>query len=201
MFLTFCYILLSWRTVLLSNEAPIFSERRLLVLLVGAGLFWLALKRLDSTERVTLARTASWIVAGTAVVLSARLLVDWLMPADPLTFSYAVRWSLAWGGYFGMWVMGAVSFRQRQERQAARVEAMNAVLQSSRSSEDDLKWLTRELSAELAGLDPAVRNQLAERLMASAGCYELADEGEPQRDEHNARVRLANRTAEHIRSL
>ncbi len=205
MFLVFCYALLSWRAVLLSDAAPIISERRMLALLVGAGAFWLILKRLDSSERVTLARAASWIVAGTALVLMARVLLGWLMPAIPLTLSYEVRWSLAWGAYFGLWVMGAITFRRRQARQdavsqAGTIAGASELAPAPLSMPDHIAWLVDALSPELASLTPATRDQIADRLLAKAGRYELADERDPWRAEHNARIQLASRLAERIRA-
>lgn len=205
LFLLFCYILLSWRAVLLSDAAPIISERRILVLLLGAALFWFALERLDSHRRITLARTASWIVGGTAVILSARVAVDWMMPAAPLTLSYQLRWSLAWGGYFGLWVMGAITFRRRQARRAA-VEQSTALAQAptmpqqAASSLDELNWLLDVLSLELLDLAPTARSELAERVLAKAGRYEVADDLEPLSADHNRRVRLARRLASRLQA-
>lgn len=205
MFLVFCYVFLSWRAVLLNDAVPIISEHRILVLLVGAGIFWLVLKRLDSPERISLARTGSWIVAATALVLWARVVLGWLIPAAPLTFSYDVRWSLAWGAYFGLWVMGAITFRRRQARQVA-VDQAGTIAQERRGATtcravpDDIEWLVDALTPELAGLDPATRNQLAERLLAKSGRYELADERDPWSTGHNNRVRLANRIAARIKA-
>ena len=202
MFLAFCYTLLSWRAVLLSDAAPIVSERRMLALLVGTAVFWLILKRLDSNERVTLARAASWIVAGTALVLMARVLLGWLMPALPLTLTYEVRWSLAWGAYFGLWVMGAITFRRRQARHVAVSQAgsIAEVSPAPRSRPEDVAWLVDALSLELASLTPAMRDRMADRLLAKAGRYELADERDPWSADHNARVQLASRMAERIRA-
>lgn len=202
MFLAFCYTLLSWRAVLLSDAAPIVSERRMLALLVGTAVFWLILKRLDSNERVTLARTASWIVAGTALVLMARVLLGWLMPALPLTLTYEVRWSLAWGAYFGLWVMGAITFRRRQARHVAVSQAgsIAEVSPAPRSRPEDVAWLVDALSLELASLTPAMRDRMADRLLAKAGRYELAEERDPWSADHNARVQLASRIAERIRA-
>lgn len=202
MFLAFCYTLLSWRAVLLSDAAPIVSERRMLALLVGTAVFWLILKRLDSNERVTLARTASWIVAGTALVLMARVLLGWLMPALPLTLTYEVRWSLARGAYFGLWVMGAITFRRRQARHVAVSQAgsIAEVSPAPRSRPEDVAWLVDALSLELASLTPAMRDRMADRLLAKAGRYELADERDPWSADHNARVQLASRMAERIRA-
>lgn len=205
MFLIFCYTLLSWRAVLLSDAAPIISERRFFALLVGAGFFWLTLKRLDTNERITLARAASWIVAATALVLSARVLLGWLMPAVPLTLSYEVRWSLAWGAYFGLWVMGAITFRRRPARhlaanQADTIAEATRARPASHALADDLEWMVEAMSPELASLEPTARDQLAERLLAKAGRYELADERDPWSAAHNRRLQLATRIADRIRA-
>jgi hypothetical protein len=194
MFLIFCYVFLSWRAVMLNDAVRIISEHRILFLLVGAGIFWLVLKRLDSTERISLARTGSWIVAATALVLLARIVLGWLMPAVPLTFSYDVRWSLAWGAYFSLWVMGAITFRRRQARQVAADQA-GTIAEERRGATtcrvvpDEFEWLVDALSPELASLDPATRNQLAERLLAKSGRYELADERDPWSVGHTAVLR------------
>lgn len=205
MFLIFCYILLSWRAVLLSDAAPIFSERRILALLVGAVFFWLTLKRLDTNGRVTLARAASWIVAGTVLVLSARVLFGWLVPAAPLTLSYDVRWSLARGAYFGLWVMGAITFRRgparyRAVNQADTIAEAPRARPASHALPDDLEWVVEALSPELASLVPTARDQLAECLLAKAGRYELADERDPWSAAHNRRLQLASRIADRIRA-
>ena len=204
LFLLFCYILLSWRAVLLTDAAPILSERRILVLLVGAGLFWSVLERLDSAQRVTLARTASWIVGATALVLTARVAVDWWMPAAELTLNYQLRWSLAWGAYFGLWVMGAITFRQRRARVAGAhtAEAFQApaVARPAETATADLAWLMDALAPELHRLEPAARSQLADRLLDSAGHYEVADPLEANDLDHYRRLKIARRLADRLRA-
>ncbi|UUR07557.1 hypothetical protein [Sphingomonas glaciei] len=184
-FFAFCYCLLTWRALLLSEAAPLISDRRAIALLVGASAFWLALGHLGKPGRLTLVRTASWIVLGTIVVMVARLAVNWWKPDAVLTLSYSLRWSLAWAGYFGLWLMGAATFRKRA---AAAVPA-------ARDAEwEHIEWVIESLMSELEVASHEDRARLADRLIIKAGTYEMADEI-GLAAAHNARLRLAYRIA------
>lgn len=192
-FFAFCYCLLTWRAMLLTEAAPLFSERRAIALLVGAAVFWMALGQLEKPGRMTLARTASWIVLGTIVVMVARLFVDWWKPDALLTVTYSLRWSLAWAAYFGLWLMGAAAFRRRAVVASSLSAARPAVPIASIEGEQ-VDWIADALAEELEGASAENRSQLAQRLICRAGAYELVEEG-GQAASHNARVRLAYRIA------
>jgi hypothetical protein len=195
-FFAFCYCLLTWRALLLNEAAPLFSDRRALALLVGAGVFWKALGQLEKPGRLTLVRMASWIVLGTIIVMVARLAVNWWKPDAPLTVTYSLRWSLAWAGYFGLWLMGAATFRVRAA--VAGSTAHTAVVPEARSAEwEHVDWVVECLASELEGASAEDRASLAELLVRNAGTYELADEG-GEAAAHNARLRLAYRVAARI---
>ncbi|WP_426265810.1 hypothetical protein [Sphingomonas sp. LHG3443-2] len=192
-FFAFCYCLLTWRALLLNEAAPLFSDRRALALLVGAGVFWKALGQLEKPGRLPLVRTASWIVLGTIIVMVARLAVNWWKPEALLTVSYSLRWSLAWAAYFGLWLMGAATFRARTAVAGSTVAV--AAVPVARSAEwDQIDWVVECLASEFEGASPTDRASLAERLVRNAGTYELADEG-GEAAAHNARLRLAYRIA------
>ena len=185
-FLLFCYVLLTWRASLLDAGAPLLSERRFLALLVGSGVFWIALRQLDRARRVTLARVASWIVGGTIVVLAARLAVDWWRPDARLTPSYGLRWSLAWGGYFGLWLTGALALRRPRPVPGAPGSA-------------DAAWVVAALRSELASASAQDRIEAADWLVAAAGQFERVEDGDPLAAAHNARLRLARDVAARLR--
>ena len=192
-FFAFCYCLLTGRALLLNEAAPLFSDRRALALLVGAGVFWLAIGQIEKAGRLTLVRMASWIVLGTIIVMVARLAVNWWKPDALFTVSYSLRWSLAWAAYFGLWLMGAATFRVRTAVAGSTVAA--AAVPMARSAEwDQVEWVVECLAGELEGASPMDRASLAERLVRNAGTYELADEG-GEAAAHNARLRLAHRVA------
>ena len=161
LFFAFCYALLTWRSMMLTDAAELFSLRRMLILAVGGGVFWLAVTSLGRAARLTLARVASWIVGGTLVVLVARLLFDALLPADWITGSYALRWTLAWSGYFGLWLMGTLAFR-RWDSAAQPVPAAGV---ASAADDDEVEWLIDALLPELEGLEERDRRTIAERLI------------------------------------
>ena len=197
-FFAFCYCLLTWRAQLLTDAAPLFSERRAIALLVGAGVFWLALGQLERPGRLTLTRTASWIVLGTVIVMIARLAVDRWHPDVLLTPSYSLVWSLAWAAYFGMWLIGAVLFRARSAAvtATAALPAISAPMRDV-AEWDQIEWLVDALAPELEQASGDDRARLAERLIRTAGTYELVDESGVNAA-HNARLRLATRLAARI---
>lgn len=203
MFLLFCYVLLTWRATLLTDTAPLLSQRRTLAILAGAGAFWFALKQMEEQERLSLTRAVSWIVAGTILVLLTRLVAEQVVTAAPVDFSYDLRWSLAWGGYFGTWLMGAWAFRRHATNEASSSAGQPTIARAReipRVSQAEVDWLLEALTPELLGHDHGDRETLADRLLASAGRYELADDADPLAIRHNARVRLAQRLADHIRT-
>ena len=169
-FLAFTYALLSWRALLLKDVAEIFSERRLLTVIVGAGIFWLVLRETESSSRMSLARATSWIVAGTALVLSAKLIIHTFSPSDPLLVNDHVLLSLVWGGYFGLWIMGAIAFR---DSRASAIDASEARSNLQRApdpaatdvSADDLVGLVDDLVRLVDVLRPelATLSHLEER--------------------------------------
>ena len=199
-FFAFCYCLLTWRAHLLTEAAPLFSDRRALALLVGAWMFWLALGQLQGPGRLTLVRTASWVVLGTIVVMVARLAVNWWKPDAVLTVTYSLRWSLAWAAYFGLWLMGAATFRLRSA--VAGVAAPTAAGRAERMAEwEQVDWLVDALGAELEDASGEDRARFADRLIRKAGTYELADdEGAHARLQCAAAAGLSDRRAHHERA-
>lgn len=192
-FFAFCYCLLTWRAHLLNEAAPLFSNRRAIALLVGSGVFWLALGQLERAGRLTLVRMASWIVLGTIIVMVARLAVNWWKPDVSLTVTYSLRWSLAWAAYFGLWLMGAATFRVR-----SAVAASAPVERVARQAEwEEIDWLVDALVPELELASGEERARLADRLIRKAGTYELADEA-GENAAYNARLRLVYRIAARI---
>ncbi|WP_338501606.1 hypothetical protein V6R86_01990 [Sphingomonas kaistensis] len=196
-FFAFCYCLLTWRAHLLTETAPLFSDRRAIALLVGAGVFWLALGQLQGPGRLTLVRTASWVVLGTIVVMVARLAVNWWKPDAVLTVAYSLRWSLAWAAYFGFWLMGAATFRKRSAA-VASVAAPTAAARAERVAEwEQVDWLVDAVGAEFADASGEDRARFADRLIRKAGTFELADD-DGANAAYNARLRLVYRIAARI---
>lgn len=104
----FSYVLLStWGALVAENLAVVLSERRLVACLVGAGLFWLAVSRLRQRNDVSLSKLIAIIVGAGLVILAVRLGLDQLSP-HPVTADHSIRWSLAWSGYFGIWLLAVV---------------------------------------------------------------------------------------------
>lgn len=104
----FSYVLLSvWGALVAGNLAVVLSPRRIVVCSIGAGIFWLTLRRLKRESRVGLGTLlVSILVAGLAI-LAVRLGLDQLS-TSPIEPEHSVRWSLAWSGYFGIWLLAAV---------------------------------------------------------------------------------------------
>ena len=104
----FSYVLLSlWGYLVAGDLGVTLSPRRLVMCAIGAGIFWLTLGRLKRKRRVELgALLASIVVAGFTILL-VRLGLDQLS-TSPIEPEHSVRWSLAWSGYFGIWLLAAV---------------------------------------------------------------------------------------------
>jgi hypothetical protein len=104
----FSYVLLSlWGYLVARDLGVVVSPRRLVVCTVGAGIFWLALSRLKRQNRVDLgALLASIVIAGLTILMVRLGLVQ--LSASPIEPEHSVRWSLAWSGYFGIWLLAAV---------------------------------------------------------------------------------------------
>lgn len=104
----FSYFLLSiWGYLVARDPSVALSPRRLVVCAIGAGIFWLTLTRLRRRPNVDLgALLASIVVAGLTILL-VRLGIDQLS-TSPIEPEHSVRWSLAWSGYFGIWLLAAV---------------------------------------------------------------------------------------------
>ena len=104
----FSYVLLSlWGYLVARDLGVVISPRRLVVCSIGAGIFWLALSRLKRQRRVDLGTLLASIVIAGLAILMVRLGLDQLS-ASPIEPEHSVRWSLAWSGYFGIWLLAAV---------------------------------------------------------------------------------------------
>jgi len=104
----FSYVLLStWGALVAHNIAVVLSERRLVACLVGVGLFWLATSRLKERRDVSLSKLVAIIVGAGLTILAVRLGLDRLSP-HPINAEHSIRWSLAWSGYFGIWLLAVV---------------------------------------------------------------------------------------------
>lgn len=81
------------------------SERRLLLCAAGAGLFWLALRRLEARP-MRLNTIIGMIVAAGFAILAIRIGLD-LELGEPLPLTRAFRWVLGWSTIFGIWLLAA----------------------------------------------------------------------------------------------
>ncbi len=139
------------------------------------------------------------------MILSARVMLHWIAPAVHQSLGYDLRWSLAWGGYFGMWVMGAITFRRRQVSRTAIRHAAVAITAprlpfTAAPHVDDIAWLAEMLAIETATLARDARGDLARRIVDQAGRYQLADERDSLSAAHNRRLEMAERMAERLRA-
>ena len=104
----FSYVLLSsWGALVADSLAVFISERRLVACTVGAVLFWLALRVLRGRQGVSRGEVVATIVLAGLAILAFRLGLDQLSPV-PVAAQHSIRWSLAWSGYFGIWLLAAV---------------------------------------------------------------------------------------------
>jgi len=109
LFWAFSYALLSvWGAIVAGDWSVVLSERRVALVTLGASAYWLVLKRLRRDGDVSLRTAAGWIVAGGVTLLLARIGLDELFN-HPVAVDKSVRWSLAWSGYFGIWVIGSIA--------------------------------------------------------------------------------------------
>ena len=107
-FAVFSYVLLSaWGALVAENLVVLFSERRLVACAIGAGLFWCSVAFLKRRGRPNLTTEVGVILAAGLTILAVRLGLDQLSP-DPVDPQHSIRWSLAWSGYFGIWLMAVV---------------------------------------------------------------------------------------------
>lgn len=113
LFWVFSYTLLSaWGAVIAEDWSVVLSERRVAAVTLGAALYWFVLLRLQERTSVGIATVVGWMIAAMVTILLARLGLDQFSP-DPVSPRHSVGWSLAWSGYFGIWLTGAVAFRSR----------------------------------------------------------------------------------------
>jgi hypothetical protein len=202
LFWLFSYAFLAMRGAMLEEQwAMLLSMRRAIAVAAGAGAYWIVLKKLETMPRVELGKVIGWIITATLGIMLIRLAIDQFFAFEPLPPLRNIRWSLAWSGYFGLWVMGAIAFRKgvaRLETPAAPLAAPCArplELPSKEPPEaSDLEWLVNAIAPEVVGLNPSQRAEAAQRIL-EAGGYELADESDPWAQRHNARARLARRIA------
>lgn len=104
----FSYVLLSlWGYLVAQDVGVILSPRRLVSCAFGAGIFWVTLSHLKQQRRVALGAVLGSIVIAGLTILAVRLGIDQLS-ASPIEPEHSVRWSLAWSGYFGIWLLAAV---------------------------------------------------------------------------------------------
>jgi hypothetical protein len=199
LFWIFSYALLSLRGVMLIGElSAFFSERRALAVSVGAVAYWMALKQLNSARSVSLREAIGWILAATALVAIASVTIDQLSAA-PAGLTQSFRWSLAWSGYFGLWVMGAIAFRTGAQTPVAEARLAAVRVAQARAARGataaDWEWLIDTITTEAAAeLRPADRVALARRLLNSSG-YEQADALDAGAERAKARARVAARIA------
>jgi hypothetical protein len=194
LFWAFSYALLSLRSAILHDDwARLVDDNRLLAVTFGAGALALVLRQLEARERLTLRRTVIWIVGATAAIMIVRLAIDEMLFDAPHGIGINLLWSLAWSGYFGLWVMGAIAFAPASAASpAASFTRTEAVAKSAVSSVelDNFELLVAAILAEAAELTAADGAALAARVLALGG-YETVDG--PARD--NERARLALRLA------
>lgn len=104
----FSYVLLSiWGFLIVGDPGVALSARRLVACAIGAGIFWVTLGQLKRKRRVDLGTLVASIVIAGLTILAVRLGLDQLS-ATPIEPERSVRWSLAWSGYFGIWLLAAV---------------------------------------------------------------------------------------------
>ncbi len=204
-FWIFTFGILSWRTgLVVGDEFHLFTARRLLSTIAGAGLFGFVLWKMMSPK-------AGWAhhpIGAIAAILPAafcilyfRLLLDWAVFPEPLPIEHNLRWVITWSGYFGLWISGALAFGLHRRPDPARsftctypVErAVEPVARPLPIDPDAWSWLVDALAEELQRHPRADRAALIDRLVRSAG-YEVADGpgGNPQDD---ARILLVRRLA------
>ena len=104
----FSYVLLStWGALVAESLKVILSQERLVSCAAGAGIFWFAIRRLKQRREVSLSSLLGVIVGAGLIILAVRLGLNYISP-NPVTVERSVRWSLAWSGYFGIWLLAVV---------------------------------------------------------------------------------------------
>lgn len=104
----FSFVLLSlWGALVAGNLGVVFSPRRMVVCSLGAGIFWLTLRRLKQQGAVSLGTLLVSIIVAGLSILAVRLGID-QMAVAPIEPEHSVRWTLAWSGYFGIWLLASV---------------------------------------------------------------------------------------------
>lgn len=216
LFWAFSYAVLSIRGAIFADDwSALFSGERALAVTAGAGAYWLVLKQLDAGARVTLRAAVVWITVATLAIMLVRLVIDDVFAFAPEPMGANVRWSLAWSGYFGLWVMGAIAFRREWARScrvaveqpaagvpvarsAALPVAVPAVAARAQSAGlDNLELVLAAIVAEAATLQAADRAELADRVLKLGG-YELAGDRDEYNASHNERARFALRLSARI---
>lgn len=204
LFWAFSYAVLSIRGAIYADDwSQMFSGERALAVTAGAAAYWLVLKQLDSGVRVTLRAAIVWILGATLAIMFARLLIEEAFAFTPGPIGANVRWSLAWSGYFGLWVMGAIAFRRdwaracrvTVERPAATVAAVAtpaAAAAPKAADLDNLELVLAAIVAEAATLQASDRAELADRMLKLGG-YELAGQEDEYSARHNERAWFALR--------
>lgn len=205
LFWVFSYAVLSIRGAIYADDwLAFFSGERALAVTAGAGAYWLVLKQLDAGARVTLRAAVVWIAVATLAIMLIRLVIDDIFVDAPDPLGANVRWSLAWSGYFGLWVMGAIAFRRDWARackvavqQPAAAVIPAAIVRPQAANLDNLELVLAAIVAEAATLRAADRAELADRVLKLGG-YELAGDRDEYAAIHNERVRFALRLSARI---
>lgn len=144
------YLAFSFRAITNPVEpGELLSEKRLIIVALGTGLFWLIARYARHSwvgqARRRFAGVAIRFVVALAVVLASRIAFDlWFSGEGKAEFVRNLRWTMIWAGYFGMALLGYLA--------AIMVQSMRDGAFIGRGSrEDRLASVLNEVSTWSAG--------------------------------------------------
>ena len=196
-FWLFSYSLLALRKILDTDDWSVaLSAQRVIAVSVGAFAYWLVLKQIEAGLRIRLRTVIGWILVATLAMLILRIGLSNLLADGSVPLSRSMRWTLTWGAYFGLWVIGAIAFAPARAAGAvparpilSPVSAATAKPSTPAATADDLVLVINAIADEVAELDSVDRMELAGRVLRLGG-YEVAGDDSWARSQ-TARARFA----------
>lgn len=202
MFAMFVFGVLTVYAILNPDRSnPVFSDKRILATLAGAGVYWLTIRaiahRFGRSSREILVSTLVIGVSGALSIFALRTLYDIIMLDDLAgSFERNIRWVMIWLGYFAAWVAGFFAFVCHRNLAAAQTASAPASPLASAATPPDNAAIEAVLAvvvAEIARQPLCDRAALSAALARHAG-YEQVDT-DLEGTANNARVDLTRRIA------
>jgi hypothetical protein len=111
----FVFVVTTFRAAI-DPDGPVdvFSDKRILATLLGAGIYWLTLRMISERIHAPIGEIVravlKIVIIGSASLLIVRAAMDVIASVSfDVSIARNVRWLLLWLGYFASWVAGFVA--------------------------------------------------------------------------------------------